>query len=292
MDVASLKAFIAVAENNSFSTASEQLFLTQPAISKRIATLESELGASLFDRIGRQIALTQAGHALLPRAKQILQEIEDSKRVIRNLSGEICGELSIGTSHHIGLHRLPPVLRAFTKTYPDVELDIHFMDSEQACHAVEHGDLELGIVTLPLQASPVLQTKIIWPDPLCVIVGKHHPLARLSQLTLKQLSEHKAILPARGTFTREIIEQAFDKHHVNINIKLSTNYLETIKMLVSVGLGWSVLPESMLSKDIRSIPTQGFKLKRELGMVWHRSRTLSNAAHALYTQLMELAQVK
>jgi DNA-binding transcriptional LysR family regulator len=287
MDIANLKAFLAVAEQGSFSSASEQLFLTQPAISKRIASLESELDTPLFDRIGRLVTLTQAGKSLLPRAQHILREIEDSTRAIRNLSGDISGLLSIGTSHHIGLHRLPPVLRAFTKAYPDVELDIHFMDSEEACRAVEHGDLELGIVTLPLAPAPVLLTKLIWPDPLCVIVGKSHPLAQESQLTLKKLSEHKAVLPARGTFTREIIEQAFVKHHVNVNISLSTNYLETIKMLVSVGLGWSVLPESMLSKDIKTIPVQGFKLKRELGVVWHKSRTLSNAAQVLQTQLLE-----
>lgn len=281
MDVANLKAFLAVAETGSFSTASAHLFLTQPAISKRIATLEAELDTALFDRIGRQVTLTQSGKALLPRAQQILREIEDSARAIRNLSGEISGLLSIGTSHHIGLHRLPPVLRAFTRTYPEVELDIQFMDSEEACRAVEHGDFELGIVTLPLQPAPMLQTKLIWPDPLCVIVGKGHPLYEHKQLSLKQLAEYKAVLPARGTFTREIIEQAFSRHKMNVDISLSTNYLETIKMLVSVGLGWSVLPESMLSKDIKAIPTPGLRLKRELGMVWHKSRTLSNAAHAM-----------
>ena len=285
MDVSNLKAFLAVAETGSFSSASEQLFLTQPAISKRIATLETELETALFDRIGRQVTLTQAGKALLPRAQKILIESEDSTRIIRNLSGEVSGLLSIGTSHHIGLHRLPPVLRAFTKAYPDVELDIHFMDSEEVCRAVEHGDLELGIVTLPLQPAPVLQTKLIWPDPLSVIVGKGHPLYAQKQVTLKQLAEHKAVLPARGTFTREIIEQAFLKNKVSVNISLSTNYLETIKMLVSVGLGWSVLPESMLSHDIKAIAAQGLKLKRELGMVWHKARTLSNSAQALQSQL-------
>jgi len=285
MDVAGLKAFLAVAELGSFSKASEQLFLTQPAISKRIATLETELDTPLFDRIGHQISLTQAGKALLPRAQQILLEIEDSTRAIRNLSGDVSGLLSIGTSHHIGLHRLPPVLRAFTRQYPDVELDIQFMDSEEACRAVEHGDLELGIVTLPLQASSMLQTKVVWPDPLCVIIGKDHSLANQKHLTLKQLAQYKAVLPARGTFTREIIEHAFARQQVNVDISLSTNYLETIKMLVSVGLGWSVLPESMLSKEIRKISVPGLRLKRELGIVWHKTRTLSNAAQALRSQL-------
>jgi DNA-binding transcriptional LysR family regulator len=281
MDFANLKAFISVAEQGSFSAASEILFLTQPAISKRIAALEQELDVELFDRIGRHVTLTEAGKALLPRAQKILLEVEDSRRAIKNLSEEVSGLLSIGTSHHIGLHRLPPVLRAFTRDYPEVELDIHFMDSEEACRAVEHGELEMGIVTLPLQHSVKLQTRLIWPDPMSVIVGKAHPLHKSKQLTLKQLAEHKAVLPARGTFTREIIEQAFEQQHIEVNISLSSNYLETIKMLVSVGLGWSVLPDSMLDKDIRAIPTQRLKLKRELGIVTHSARTLSNAAQVM-----------
>ena len=151
MDTANLQTFIAAAELKSFSLAAEQLYLTQPAVSKRVATLEAELGTTLFDRIARRVSLTEAGRALLPRAKTILREIEDSRRLISNLTGTMAGQLNIGTSHHIGLHRLPPVLRQFSKSYPDVVLDLQFMDSEAACRAVQTGDLELGIVTLPLE---------------------------------------------------------------------------------------------------------------------------------------------
>ena len=114
MDTNSLRTFITTAELESFSLAAEQLYLTQPAISKRIAALEEELGAKLFDRIGRHVSLTEAGRTLLQRARIILQEVEDSRRLISNLSGTVSGRLSIGTSHHIGLHRLPPVLRRYS----------------------------------------------------------------------------------------------------------------------------------------------------------------------------------
>ncbi len=287
MDIASLHAFITVADSGSFSLASDKLYLTQPAISKRIASLENELNNRLFDRIGRQISLTEAGRTLLPRARLILQEIEDSRRVLQNLSGQTAGELHIGTSHHIGLHRLPPVLRAFTKQFPDVELDIQFMDSELACRAVEQGELELGIVTLPLNPSPLLLSQRIWPDPMSIIVSKSHPLASMRNVTLTQLMEHKAILPAHGTFTRQIIEQVFAKQHLHVNIGLVTNYLETIKMMVSVGLGWSVLPDSMLSKDIKPLRLKGLQMQRELGIVWHGGRTLSNAALAMQKMLRD-----
>lgn len=288
MDIPSLRAFVAVAETCSFSQASEQLFLTQPAISKRIAALEEDLDQSLFDRIGRQINLTEAGHALLPRAQKILLDIEDSRRALKNLSNTVSGILRFGTSHHIGLHRLPSVLRQYTKTFPDVELDIQFMDSEEACRAVENGELELAVVTLPLRPLDMLQTHRIWLDPLKVVSAKNHPLAKQGKLTINQLAEHKAILPARGTFTREIIEQAFAKQRQQLNISLASNYLETIKMLVSVGLGWSILPENMLNqKEVSILKVPALRLKRELGLVWHQRRSLSNAAKELQTLLIQ-----
>ncbi len=281
MDIPNLYAFVAVADTASFSAASEQLFLTQPAISKRVSALETELDIQLFDRIGRKVTLTEAGTALLSRARTILQQVEDSKRAIQNLSGHVAGKLSIGTSHHIGLHRLPPVLRAFTRAYPEVELDLHFMDSEEACHAIEHGDLELGIVTLPLEPAKALQTYEVWPDPLDIVVNPSHPLTQLNKITPKQLAGYSAILPTRGTYTRQIFEQTMRKHKLELKVGLSTNYLETIKMMVSVGLGWSVLPRSMLNKELKILNIDGIKLERKLGIVWHSGHTLSNAANAM-----------
>lgn len=287
MDITALQAFIAVAEIGSFSQASERLYLTQPAISKRIAQLESELDTRLFDRIGRTISLTESGKALLPRARHILLELEDSRRAISNLSGKIAGRLGVGTSHHIGLHRLPPVLRRYTAAYQEVELDLHFMDSEEACRAVLHGDLELAVVTLPLTPPSELQTRLIWPDPLDFIVYPQHPLlTELSPISPARLCEHPAILPAPGTYTREIIEQAFRPYGLHIPIRMGTNYLETIKMMVSVGLGWSVLPRSMLSDDLRVLTVRDIHLSRRLGVVWHGARTLSNAANAMLKQLI------
>lgn len=288
MDIPELKAFIAIAECQSFSRAAERLFLSQPAISKRIATLEGKLNRPLFDRIGRRIYLTEAGQTLLPQARHILQAVEDSRLSMANLSDRVEGPLTIGTSHHIGLHHLPPVLRSFNNQYPQVQLDIRFMDSEAACQAVSQGELELGIVTLPSQPMENLQMETLWPDPLSIMTSRDHPLCQEKKLTLRKLAEYPAILPAQGTFTRERIEAAFRPKGVELEVSLSTNYLETIKMLVSVGLGWSVLPSSMADKSIISHDIKGLKLERTLGLVQHRNRTLSNAALALEKILTNL----
>lgn len=282
MDTTALQAFVAIAQTQSFSKAGDLLYLTQPAISKRLAALESDLNTRLFDRVGRKVKLTEAGHALLPRAQHILSELADSRRMLANLSGEVVGRLNIGTSHHIGLHRLPPVLRAYHVAHDEVELELRFMDSEAACHAVARGEVELGIVTLPLEPIETLIALPVWDDPLGVVIGKSHALARQKQVTPETLIQHSAILPGHGTYTREILERAFAPLGTPLQVTMSTNYLETIKMLVNIGLGWSVLPLSMAqSKDLRLLKLKGINLRRTLGVVRHKARTLSNAAHAM-----------
>ncbi len=124
------------------------MHLTQPAVSKRVAQLEEQLNAALFDRIGRTISMTEAGAALLPHARAVLLELQAAQQSVRDLAGEVQGTLRLATSHHIGLHRLPPVLSYFSKAYPAVQLDIDFMDSEQAYELTLRGEVELAVVTL------------------------------------------------------------------------------------------------------------------------------------------------
>lgn len=281
MDTQFLAAFVEVAEAGSFTQAAERLHLSQPAISKRITALEDQIGQSLFDRVGRTVNLTDAGRTLLPYARKALQDIEDARRALSQLDGQVSGRLSIGTSHHIGLHRLPPVLGQFTRDYPQVDLDIHFMDSEIACQAVLAGKLELGIVTLPTQPLPQLQSRLVWPDPLVVVVAPDHPLAGRSQVSLAQLAEHPAVLPDEATYTHRIVTGALQAEGVKPHVRLATNYLETLKMLVGIGLGWSVLPESMLDDTLTRLNVPRLRLRRELGLVWHEKRTLSGGAQAL-----------
>ena len=286
MDISALKAFVAVADAGSFSVAAEHLYLTQPAVSKRVLVLENELQTRLFDRIGRTVNLTEAGQTLLPRARSILLELEDSVRTLSNLSGEVHGTLRFGTSHHIGLRRLPPVLKQFVRLYPQVRLDIRFMDSEEACHAVETGELELAIVTLPPDPASALHVEKVWDDPLAIAVSEEHPLAAMKRVRLGDLAGHPAILPATNTYTRQIAERVFAARHLELDVALSINYLETIKMLVSVGIGWGLLPVTMLDAQLKALSISELALARALGTVLHRERTLSNAAVRLKDMLI------
>jgi len=286
MDTASLTAFLEVARAASFSLAAETLHLTQPAVSKRISGLEESLGVSLFDRVGRRITLTEAGRTLLPRAQQLLLELEDMRRAVANLGGPVTGVLRIGTSHHIGLHRLPPALRAFSTRYRDVRLDLRFIDSEAAYEAVLSGELELGIVTLPPAPDDRLIAREIWDDPLAFVAGADHPLAQRKKVALADLTQHAAILPSSSTFTRQIASGLFQEAGLELQVSMTTNYLETIKMMASIGLGWSVLPASMADHELRILKIPGVRLRRSLGVVHHPRRTLSRAAAAMLELLL------
>jgi DNA-binding transcriptional LysR family regulator len=279
MDNQNLKAFITVANSGSFSESAEQLHLTQSAISKRIAQLEHQIGKKLFDRIARQVTLTEAGTELLPRALRILQEYENALQAINDLSGEASGTLRLAISHHLGLHRLPPVLKQFAQQYPKVTLDIEFMDSEKAYEQVLHGQSEVAIITLALESHHNIHSQKIWNDPLRFICAQDHPLATLKTPALKDLAEYPIILPGLNTYTGRIIQNLFQQEGIPLKAPMSTNYLETISTMVEIGLGWSVLPETLV-RELHVMPFEQVSIARELGYIHHMKRSLSNAAVA------------
>lgn len=288
MDIQALTAFIAVAELKSFSLAAEQLYLTQPAISKRIKGLEEQLNSPLFDRHNRSLSLTNTGISLLPKAREIVQLVSDTQLSMRNLNHQVEGRLQLGTSHHIGLHRLPPYLKSFVSQYPQAELNLSFMNSESAYQAIAQRQVELALTTLEAPNNNDLPEGIIseplWEDEMVIVCASDHPLNTLEEVTLKDLSEYPAILPEANTFTFKLLAEKFKQQNLPLNTPMPTNYLETIKMLVSVGLGWSLLPKTMLENPEEAglvvLKLNQIFLTRPLGLLYLQGRTLSNAAKA------------
>jgi DNA-binding transcriptional LysR family regulator len=254
-----------------------------------VALLEERLQRSLFDRIGRNISLTEAGEALLPHAKRIAQELLFAVQSVRDLEGEVGGTLRLATSHHIGLHRLPPILSYYSKAFPQVHIDIDFMDSEQAYDLIAQGKAELAIVTLSPVDEGSMVTRPIWRDPLDFMVQREHILAGGGQLTLADLSAHPAILPGLNTYTGQIIKRLFDQQGMQLQVSMATNYQETIRMMASVGLGWTILPRSMAEHSLEKLDVDNAHIERTLGCVYHRDRSLSRAATAFMDALLQAA---
>ncbi len=293
MNFNELQAFAAVSEQGSVSEAAATLFITQPAVTRRIQALENSLGVSLFDRQGKRLRLTEAGEVLLPRAKTLLAARDDATRAIDDLERTVAGRLRLATSHHIGLHRLAPVLKAFTRAYPDVSLDIRFEDSEAAHDLVQSRTCDLAVVTLDPSASTAssgqFSYELIWQDPLAFVAAPDHPLAGSTAVSLESIAGHPAVLPGLATYTGRIVADLFAARGLTLKQSMSTNYLETISMLVAAGLGWSVLPVTMLSDDLVQVAADTEILYRKLGAVRLPERTPSRATSAFLETLRAFA---
>ena len=285
MNLAAFEAFVKVMETGSISIAAELLFITQPAVTKRIHSLEDYFGVKLFESAGRGIQPTHAAHSLLPKVKTWLNELGEIHHTLSHEQTQVQGRLKIGTSHHIGLHHLAEPLKKFVQLFPQVTLDVHFVDSEQAHEQVLAGELELAFLTLPPAGDDRLSYVTIWNDPLVFVSAPFHPLAKQTQLNLEDLIAYPSLLPAAQTYTSQITLSEFEKNGLKPKITMSNNPLESIRMLVSIGLGWSVLPKTFLNEDLKQLDLN-LKMNRQLGMVWHPARILSRAAEELI-QLMK-----
>lgn len=238
IDLPGLQALIAIADHPRMADAAEALHLSQPAVSKRLSELERRLSMRLFDRVGKELQLTPAGRTLLAEARGFLAEHQRLEQLALELGSGVQSSLRLATSHHIGLHLLPPVLRQLRSELPQLKLTLKFMDSDAAYSAVHSGEVDIALATLdPGQTTP-LQTVEIWQDQLRWWVHPSHALARRAE----PLNQHLALMPQQGTYTRELVESALG----GLGEVLVSNYLETLAAMVDAGLGWSVLPERLV----------------------------------------------
>ena len=280
MRIDALQAFVAIAETGSFNEAAARLHLSQPGISKRVAALEARLGYRLLDRVARGVSLTEAGRAYLPYARETLAALADGDRALANLNTRIEGELSIALSHHVAMHRMPPVLRAYIADFPAVDPQIVFEDSEAACERVVAGTSELAVITLPRIDHPRLVTTPIWHDPLGIYVSPEHELANGRALSVDELARVPAVLPPVESHTYAILRDAFAARQATPQARMTSHSLETLAMLAGVGLGWTILPKAM-PHGLYEPRVPDLVMSRTLGVVRHPQRHLSNAARAL-----------
>jgi DNA-binding transcriptional LysR family regulator len=282
MEFYQLVSFSKVAETKSISRAAEELFVTQPAVSKQIKALEEELGDRLFDRLGKKVHLTRTGEALYGRAVKILRSVEEAKAAVKGLSGECSGELVIGTSDHISLHRLPDVLKSYIATYPKVDLKLRCHRSETILDMVGGNLVDVGVITLP-KVTGNLVSKVIWKDPMSLVFPKGHPLALLKSIRLRDITKYRLILPEPGTTTRKTIDDAFAKGKLVANVGMEVAYIETIKGLVKAGLGISILPDKAVEAEVKGgllleARIQDANVTRNLGVVYLKDKYFSRPA--------------
>jgi DNA-binding transcriptional LysR family regulator len=166
-------------------------------------------------------------------------------------------------------------------------MQIEFTDSEKAYAMINNGDVELAVITLALDKQNHINSTKLWKDSLIFLAAHNHKLADKKTITLMDLSEYSCVLPGLDTYTGQIVKALFDKENLVLDASMATNYLETIKMMVSVGMGWTVLPKSMLDDTLIELQVDNIELSRELGCISHQQHNQSSAARAFTTILQQ-----
>jgi len=289
MNFYQLAYFRKVAETSSLSRAAAELRITQPAVSKQIRSLEDELGERLFDRIGKKVFLTRAGEVLLTHVDRILRSVDEAKTAVRDLSVECSGELVIGTSDHISIHRLPDVLKECITAFPKIDLKLRCHRSETILELVAKNEVDLGVITLQ-KTPPNITSRIIWRDPMSLVVPAAHPLTSAKRIRLEDIVQHGMILTEHATETRMMVDEVFAAHGLTPNVAMEVAYIETIKSLVRTGLGIAILPDKAVDAEVKSGALVRLRItdavfSRNLGAVYLKDKFLSRPAVEFLTLL-------
>jgi DNA-binding transcriptional LysR family regulator len=291
MDLQQLKGFLAVAKHSSFSRASEELYRTQPAVSKQIRALEESLETRLFHRLGRKIQLTDAGEILFRHAHRVFQVLEEARETITELKGLQKGHLRISAASTIGTYMLPRALGRFKRRYPGIDISLAITNKAQVLEQVLAHEADLGFVGPPVQPEQLKKEEYLL-DELVLVVDSNHPLAHEEFVSIDRIKDEVFILREEGSGTREIMEEELERKGIILRKAMELGSTEAIKQAVAASLGVSIVSKYAITLEVAmgrlcAAHINDLNLGRQLYSVSSRDRTLPRAADAFLDLLRE-----
>lgn len=259
MELTPLKYFCKLAEVLSFTEAAKELFITQSTLSQSIKQLEDELGAPLFDRIGKRIYITEAGSCFLNYARQALEEIDTGIEEIKEKQQIFNGKIRIGVIHSL-YPFISTCILSFSRRYPEAQLSIHYSHSIlELVEMVTNNQLDFALSYKPDEVTPVVEIKAFLNFPLCVIADKHHPAAVRKVFDLNDLNDYPLILFPKNLYTRKVIERMLLQHHVKVKPQVEVNSTPLLLEMISSGHWISILSEDIArhNPELKAIPIKG-----------------------------------
>jgi DNA-binding transcriptional LysR family regulator len=250
MLLAELEAFAEVARLASVSRAAEELHVTQPALTARLRSLETDVGAALFVRSRRGMALTDAGRALLPYAQRAIVQVLEGRRALEQLREGKTGELLIGAAPAVSTYLLPRVLRSFQGTHPGVRIGVRTGHTEEVLAMVLRREVDVGVGRPVRHAEAMLIP--VFDDELILVAAADHPFARRVQVRVRELAEERLILFDRASSYYELTSSLVRQAGVVPESVLELDNVEAAKKMVLAGLGVALLPRMALDAELRS----------------------------------------
>lgn len=294
MTLHQLKLLHVLAKHRNLTRVGEELFLSQPAVTLQLKELQKEVGAALYERLGKTLYLTDAGLTLERYAQRILALVEEAASAIQTLQKGDSGRVRVGASNTPGIYLLPPLLSAFRRDFPAVELTVEVGNTQTIEGKILRNELDLGVVGGCLRSEDL--TIIPWmTDALVLTVGLTHPWAKRKTVAPKELLTEPLLGREQGSATRETYEKVFIQHQLSLPRTLEMGGIEAIKRSVEAGLGVAILSVHSIAREIdagkiAALSLKGLRMTRLLCVVYHKDKTLSPPIQELLNRLKRVPQ--
>ncbi len=291
MELYQLEAFEAIVAHGSFTRAAESLHLTQPAVTRQIASLEAELKTPLFDRLGRAVQMTSAGHALHDYAARIVRLAREARQAVADVGTGETGRIEVGASSTLATYVLPTLLQKFRQTHARVEIAVQTGASAQILERIRAGETDVGMVTGDIHDA-LLNVTYLANYETCVVVPPGHALAGREAVRARDLAGYPLILMETGTNLRTYVDKLLSAAGVAEQVALELDNVEAIKRMIEAELGISMLPVVSVRAEVADRRLVALRLldvpraKRRIALVHRRDKYLSTSLKAF----MELSR--
>jgi DNA-binding transcriptional LysR family regulator len=281
MDLRQLEIIRAIADTGSFTAAGEKLHVSQSAISRQVLLLEAELGEPVFHRIGRRIRITPAGEALLRLSHRVFQDVQDTVSAISDTRESLLGTMRLVGGMTVCLYVFPALLAEVRRTHPSLDLKVTVGSAERSISLLRSGAADLGLVTLPVEASD-LESVAVLEEDLLLITYPAHAFAKKRIIRPADLTRQSFILFETGSITRRLVDEFFTRERIEPEIVMETENVEIIKAMVRSGVGISIIPwqaaaADVQAKELHCSTIAGHALHRQTGWLYPKMRRLPRA---------------
>ncbi len=301
MDLRHLRYFLAVARQQNFSRAAEELHLAQPSLSQQIQQLEQELDVVLFDRSRRQIELTQAGDAFFQRARRLLEEVDDMREEVREVAGARRGKIVLGVNPSSAGLLVPRIAQRMYARLPGVSLMICEKDSSSLIDLVVERKIDLGLGRVPLLKDhpkvALVETQLLYQEQAHLVVSVNHPLARhTGEVRMAQLRDEPFLLRGHSTFYQQVLHACAGAGYIQ-HVVCEGAEIATLLRLVAAGIGITIVPAyglklmPHLQAHLVSLPLHSEEsLTTNMSLLWQKGRYRSSTIHIMTSLINEEVQ--
>ncbi len=281
MHIENMKVFCDLVEHHSFSQAAKLNSITQSAVSQQLRSIEELLEAKIVDRSQKQFRLTPEGEIFHHASKEILRTYEQLRLRLQAQKGAINGALRLSCVYSVGLYVLPPHVKKFIKSHPEVSFQLEYRNSDAIYEDILQGIADLGIVGFP-QKSRQIEVIPFMEDRLVLICAPENPLAKLKVVQPRDISRQRLISFCSETSTRKASERFFHDLKINFAPAIEMGNIETLKHAVEVNSGIALVPHTTVQQEIKIGALVRVELKskpfmRKLGIIHHKNKLFTPA---------------